>query len=299
MGRLWRYVYRAVHQPRLQARDYGLAREDIKLCMRVLDDEARSKIIAWVAETGDYVRLPNEDGVHRVVQACMKTMHFIVGKQLRFIYQYDPAFEKEDLVSYLMVVAYRVAVRYDWGMKDGIFDYVKCLNYTKRSLWNAAFLLIKENTGDKYRRLAHVDTEERLYQVTTISLDRPQDDEWLAIESKLGEAPDTSVEVEDLIKHVTDARLHEFLSLEDEDNPAFTAFVLEEAGQDENSLYISDYSKWRELAQRFAGIMTRQDRVGIKRHVMQELGIWDKSLRIRPLKPEHESKTLGVAEEGG
>ncbi len=280
MGRLWRYVYRAVQQPRIQAPDYGLAHEDTKLCMSVVDDEARSKIIKWVTEVGDYVRLPNEDGVNQVVQDCMQAINFIVGRQLRFVYQYDPAYEREDLVSYLTVVAYRVAIRYDWGIKDGVFDYVKCLNYTKRSLWHAALLVIKENTGDRYRRLENVGTEERLYRVTTISLETPQDDDWLAIESKLGEDPDTTLEVEDLIKNVTDVRLQEFLKLEVEDNPAFTAFVLQETGKEENSLYTSDYAKWRELAQHFSGILTRRDRGGVKWQVLQELGMWDES-RVR------------------
>jgi len=276
-GRLWRYMYRAVVANKIQYSDYGIAGEDARLCMSVLTDADKARITEWVATTGEYVHLPNEEGVHRVVQDCVKTIQQIVGKKLRFIYQYDPAFEKEDLVSSLMVIAYRVAIKYDWEMKDGAFDYVKCLNYTKRSLWNAAFLLIKENTGEDYRRLEQINSSERLYQVTTVSLDTPAEDEWLAIEGKLGEAPDTSLEVKDLISSITDQRLHDFLKLENEDTPEFAEFVTKETGEDENDLYNSDYSKWREMAHRFAGLLTQEDRGQAKRHVRVQMGMVDKA----------------------
>lgn len=276
-GRLWRYMYRAVVANKIQYSDYGIAGEDARLCMSVLTDADKLRITEWVAKTGEYVHLPNEDGVHRVVQDCVKTIQQIVGKKLRFIYQYDPAFEKEDLVSSLMVIAYRVAIKYDWEMLNDAFDYTKCLNYTKRSLWNAAFLLIKENTGEDYRRLEQINSSERLYQVTTISLDTPAEDEWMAIEGKLGEAPDTSLEVKDLISSITDQRLHDFLALENEDVPEFAEFVTKETGEDENDLYNSDYSKWREMAHRFAGLMTSEDRGQAKRHVRVQMGIVDPS----------------------
>ncbi len=276
-GRLWRYMYRAVVANKIQYSDYGIAGEDARLCMSVLTDADKTRITEWVAATGEYVHLPNEEGVHRVVQDCIKTIRQIVGRKLRFIYQYDPAFEKEDLVSSLLVIAYRVAIKYDWEMLNDAFDYVKCLNYTKRSLWNAAFLLIKENTGEDYRRLEQVDSSERLYQVTTVSLDTPAEDEWLAIEGKLGEAPDTSLEVKDLISSITDQRLHDFLKLEDEDVPEFSEFVTKETGEDENELYNSDYSKWREMAHRFAGLLTQEDRGQAKRHIRVQMGIVDPS----------------------
>lgn len=276
-GRLWRYMYRAVVANKIQYSDYGIAEEDARLCMSVLTDADKSRITEWVANTGEYVHLPNEEGVHRVVQDCVKTIRQIVGKKLRFIYQYDPAFEKEDLVSSLMVIAYRVAIKYDWEMLNGAFDYTKCLNYTKRSLWNAAFLLIKENTGEDYRRLEQINSSERQYQVTTISLDTPSTDDWLAIEDKLGKAPDTSLEVKDLISSITDQRLHDFLALEDEDVPEFAAFVTKETGEDEDVLYNSDYSKWREMAHRFAGLLTQEDRGQAKRHIRVQMGMVDAS----------------------
>jgi hypothetical protein len=276
-GCLWRYMYRAVVSKKTDFTDYGIAGEDARLCMSVLTDADKARITAWVANVGEYVHLPNEEGVHKVVQDCTKTINQIVGKKLRFIYQYDPAFEKEDLVSSLMVIAYRVAIKYDWELLNGSFDYVKCLNYTKRSLWNAASAIIKENTGEDYKRLEQINSNERLYQVTTISLDTHLEDEWLSIESKLGESPDTSLEVKDLISSITDQRLHDFLNLEHEDVPAFSAFVAEETGEDENALYNSDYSKWREMAQKFAGLLTREDRGQAKRHIRVQMGMVDHS----------------------
>ena len=278
MGRIWRYAYRAVAKKKIQYSDYGIAKEDARLVMSVLTDDDRARILKWLDDAGEYVHLPNEDGVHRVVKDCMRTMNSIVGSKLRFVYQYDPAFEKSDLVSYLMVIAYRVAIKYDWEMKDGVFDYTKCLNYTNRSLWNAATLLIKEvGDGGIHSRLAKMDTDERVYQVTTISLDTPQEDEWLSIESKLGEQPDSSIEVKSLISSITDQRLQEFLALDGEDNPAFNEFVLKESGKTENDLYADDYNKWRELAQRFAGLLTKDDRGPIKRAILDDMGMWDES----------------------
>jgi hypothetical protein len=276
-GCLWRYMYQAVVAKRTDFTDYGIAGEDARLCMSVLTDADRTRITEWVANAGVYVRLPNEEGVHKVVQDCTKTINQIVGKKLRFIYQYDPAFEREDLVSSLLVIAYRVAIKYDWEMLNGAFDYLKCLNYTKRSLWNEATAIIKANTGEDYKRLEQINSSDREYQVTTISLDTPLEDEWLSIENKLGESPDTSLEVKDLISTITDQRLHDFLNLEHEDVPAFTAFVAKETGEEENDLYNSDYSRWREMAQKFSDILTREDRGQIKRSVTLGMGTFDKS----------------------
>jgi hypothetical protein len=276
-GRLWRCVYHCVTSNRMQCADYGVAREDVKLCMSVLEPEDIQRIKEWVAKTGDYVYLPNEDGVRAVVQECEKTIDTIVNSKLRFIYQYDPAFEKADLVSYLMVIAYRVAIKYDWEMLDGKFDHQKCVNYTKRSLWNAAGLLLKENTGDDYRRLERVDNEQRLYQVTTISLDTSEDDDWISIERKLGADADTSFEVQDLVLNVADPKLYNFLRLEFEEVPEFTAFVKQETGKDENELYAKNYARWRELAQSFAGLSTRDDRIWCKRQILIELGMWNRA----------------------
>jgi hypothetical protein len=287
MGRLWRAVYRTVLQERdgtrpVKAADYGVVAQDVDLCLSVLNDADKAKILAWLDKTGDYVHLPNEKGVQLVVAECEKAMRSIVGSKLRFIYKYDPAFEAEDLVSYLRVVAYRVAVKYDWEKLDGAFAYQKCLNYTKRSLWNAAFLLIKENSAEdnggtgNYNRLSRIGTDEREYQITTVSMDSGDDDEWLAIEETLGEAADTSCEVMEMVEQIGDGRLFSYLRLEYEDVPEFTEFVLTETGRDENDLYTEDYQRWRKLAQCFSGIR-QEDRVAYKRQVMTEMGSWDKS----------------------
>lgn len=285
MGRLWRAVYRAVllereGKRRVQAADFGVATKDVNLCLSVLDDDDRAKILDWLDKTGDYMHLPNEDGVQRVVADCEKAMKSIVGSKLRFIYQYDPAFEAEDLVSYLRVVAYRVAVKYDWEKEDGAFAYKKCLNYTKRSLWNAAFLLIKENTSDDYRRLAQIGSEEREYQITTVSMDSSPDlnsDDWLSMEQVLGEDPDTSIEVLELVDQVADDKLLSYLRLEFEDVPEFSEFVLKESGKEENLLYTEDYKLWRKLAMSFAGLLKAEDRAKYKRLIRKEMGLWDNS----------------------
>lgn len=302
MGRLWRYAYRAVAKDKMiQFTDYGVAKEDAHLVMKVLAAEeqdvqslllsdskdgkkaraagtvsSKDRIRAWLVEAGEYVHLPNEECVHRIVQDCEKTMNTIVNSKLRFVWQYDPAFEKSDLVSYLRVIAYRVAMKYDWEMLDGAFNYVKCFNYTNRSMWNAATLLIKEvGDGGVHSRLTKMDTDERVYQVTTISMDTPQNDEWISIESKLGEEADTTVEVKDLISSITDQRLHDFLRLEHEEVPGFAEFVLKESGKDENELYTDDYDKWRQLAQHFAGLLTPEDRAPIKQAILTDMGMWD------------------------
>lgn len=276
MGKIWRYVYRAVAKKKIQYSDYGIAKEDARLVMGVLTEADRERIMAWLETTGEYVHLPNEDGVHRVVKDCMRTMNTIVGSKLRFVYQYDPAFDKSDLVSYLLVIAYRVAIKYDFEMKDGAFDYTKCLNYTNRSLWNAATLLIKEvGDGGIHSRLAKMDTEERVYQVTTISLDTPQEDEWLSIEAKLGERPDTTIEVKSLISSITDKRLQEFLALDRENNPSFNEFVLKKTGKLENEVYTDDYDKWRQLAQHYTGLLTPEDRAPIKQAILADMDMWD------------------------
>ncbi len=276
MGKIWRYVYRAVAKKKIQYSDYGIAKEDARLVMSVLTEADRERILAWLAEAGEYVHLPNEDGVHRVVKDCMKTMNTIVGSKLRFVYQYDPAFDKSDLVSYLLVIAYRVAIKYDFEMRDGAFDYTKCLNYTNRSLWNAATLLIKEiGDGGIHSRLSKTDTAERVYQVTTISLDTPQENEWLSIEAKLGEQPDSTIEVRSLISSITDKRLHEFLALDRENNPAFNEFVQKKTGKTETDIYSEDYDKWRQLAQQYTGLLTPQDRAPIKQAILADMDMWD------------------------
>jgi hypothetical protein len=286
MGRLWRAVYRTVSFRNVNLAHYEVAEEDVQMCLDALTPENRKKIRSWVRKT-KYVHLPNEEGVHKVVEACEKSMKSIVNSKLRFIYQYDPCYEREDLISFLRIVAYRVALKYDWEMLDGEFAYEKCLNYTKRSMWNAAFLLIKQNTSDDYRRLAKVDTDQRLYQITTISMDSPVDDEWLHIEKRLGEPEDRSIEVMDLARRIgkDEVRFFEYLRLEVEDVPEFTEFVLKETGQDENDLYVANYKEWRELALRFAGITKAEQRRAIKYRALKEIGLWDRS-RVR--KPEKE-----------
>lgn len=279
MGRLWRAVYRKVSYRKTNIADFGVADEDVQLCIAALDAEDKRAIREWVRST-EYVILPNEAGVHKVVRACEKAMKSIVNSKLRFICQYDPAYDKEDLVSFLREVAYKVALKYDWEMEDGKFAFEKCVNYTKRSLWNAAFLLIKQNTSEDYRRLAKVDTDQRIYQITTISMDSPVDDEWMHIQKTLGEPEDRTIEIHDLVFKMDDANLLKYLRLEVEDVPEFNEFVLKESGLDENELYTKDYGLWRELALRFSGISKRSDRISIKRKVRKELGLWDRQ-RIR------------------
>ncbi len=285
MGRLWRAVYRAVSFKNVNFAPYGVAKEDVEICLDSLTPEIRKKIRRWVRKT-KYMHLPNEKGVHRVVAACEKSMKSIVNSKLRFIYQYDPCYEKEDLISFLRIIAYRVALKYDWEMLDGKFAYEKCLNYTKRSMWNAAFLLIKQNTSDDYRRLAKVDTDQRLYQITTISMDSPVDDEWLHIQNRLGEPEDRSIEVMDLAIRIgeDESRFFNYLRLEVEDSPEFEEFVRKETGQDENDLYVSNYTEWRELAMYFSGITKPKQRRAIKYRALKEIGILDSS-RIK--KPEN------------
>ena len=184
-----------------------------------------------------------------------------------------------------------MALKYDWEMLDGEFAYEKCLNYTKRSMWNAAFLLIKQNTSEEYRRLAKVDTDQRLYQITTISMDSPVDDEWMHIQKRLGEPEDRSIEVMDLARRIgkDEVRFFEYLRLEVEDVPEFTEFVLKETGQDENDLYVANYKEWRELALRFAGITKAEQRRAIKYRALKEIGLFDSSRVMKPKKERSSS----------
>jgi hypothetical protein len=290
MGRLWRAVYRTVAFKNVNLTPYGVSEEDVQTCLDTLTPENRKRIRTWVRKN-KYVHLPNEEGVHRVVENCEKAMKSIVNSKLRFIYQYDPCYEREDLISFLRIVAYRVALKYDWEMLDGEFAYEKCLNYTKRSMWNAAFLLIKQNTSDDYRRLAKVDTDQRLYQITTISMDSPADDEWLHVQKTLGEPEDRTIEVADLARRIgqDESRFFEFLRLEVEDVPEFTEFVMKETGQDENDLYVNSYKEWRELALRFAGITRAEQRRAIKYRALKETGLWDRSRIMKPTKKARSS----------
>ncbi len=283
MGRLWRAVYRITSFKNVSLAPYGVAGVDVQMCLDSLTPEIRKKIRKWVRKT-KYVHLPNEEGVHKVVEACEKAMKSIVNSKLRFIYQYDPCYEREDLISFLRIIAYRVALKYDWEMLDGEFAFEKCLNYTKRSMWNAAFLLIKQNTSDDYRRLAKVDTEQRLYQITTISMDSPVDDEWLHIQKTLGEPEDRSIEVQDLARRIgeDEAKFFNYLRLEVEDVPEFEEYVMKETGQDENDLYVNSYNEWRELALKFSGITTPRQRRAIKYRALKEIGVFDSSRIKKP-----------------
>ena len=275
MGRLWRAVYRTITYKNVRLADYGVTENDVQICLSNIEPEDRRIIRAWV-KSYKYVYLPNETGVHKVVEACEKAMKSIVNSKLRFICQYDPAYEKEDLISFLREVAYKVALKYDWEMEKGKFDFDKCVNYTKRSLWNAAFLLIKQNTSEDYRRLAKIDTDQRLYQITTISMDSPVDDEWVHIQKKLGTPEDRTLEINDLVIKMNDKKLIKYLRLEVDDIPEFNDFVQKETGREENDLYVGDYNKWRELALIFSGITKKSERISIKRRVRTEMGLWEK-----------------------
>ena len=292
MGRLWRAVYRIVSFKNVSLAPYGVAEADVQICLDSLTPEIRKKIRRWVRKT-KYVHLPNEEGVHRVVEACEKSMKSIVNSKLRFIYQYDPCYEREDLISFLRIIAYRVALKYDWEMLDGEFAFEKCLNYTKRSMWNAAGLLIKQNTSDDYRRLARVDSDQRVYQITTISMDSPEDDEWLHIQKTLGEPEDRSLEVQDLASRISldESRFVDYMRLEAEEVPEFEAFVLKKTGRDENDLYVNDYKEWRALALRFSGITTPKQRRAIKYRVLKEIGIFDDSRIKKPTKKKKRKKS--------
>ncbi len=116
-----------------------------------------------------------------------------------------------------------------------------------------------------------------MVQVTTISLDTPQEDEWLSIEAKLGERPDSTIEVKSLISSITDKRLQEFLALDRENNPAFNEFVLKKTGKAETAVYIDDYNRWRQLAQHYTGLLTPQDRAPIKQAILADMDMWDDS----------------------
>jgi hypothetical protein len=65
--------------------------------------------------------------------------------------------------------------------------------------------------------------------------------------------------------------------LEHEDVPGFSEYVLKESGQKENDLYTDDYNKWRELAQHFSGLLTKEDRGPIKAAILSDMGIFDDS----------------------
>ena len=289
MGRLWRAVYRSVIYKNVNPAVYGVADIDVRICLDALLPEGRRAIRHWVKNT-EYVHLPNEDGVHAVVAACEKTMKSIVGSKLRFIYQYDPCYEKEDLISFLRIIAYRVALKYDWEMVDGEFAFEKCFNYTKRSLWNAAYLLIKQNTSEDYKRLARVDSDQRLYQITTISMDAPEDGEWVQIQERLGKPEDRSIEVLDLANRIgqDETNFFEYLRLEVEDVPEFAEFVMKETGWDENDLYTDNFRRWRELALRFAGITKTEQRKAIKRRALKEMGLWDRTRMRKPKRSSNE-----------
>ncbi len=291
MGRLWRAVYRSVTRKNVNLASFGVAEKDVQICLNALTPENLRKIRLWVKNT-KYVVLPNEKGVHAVVEACEKAMKSIVNSKLRFIYQYDPCYEREDLISFLRIIAYRVALKYDWEMVNGKFAFEKCLNYTKRSMWNAAYLLIKQNTSDDYRRLAKIDTDQRLYQITTISMDSPVDDEWLHIQKRLGEPEDRSIEVLDLANAIgkKNPNFFTFLRLEVEDTPEFTEFVMRETGEDENDLYTDNFNKWRDLAMFFSGITRTGQRRAIKRRALKEMGLWDRSRMNKPGKSKKARK---------
>lgn len=274
MGRLWRAVYRTISHGSIRLGDYGVTEKDVQICLSNIEPADIRLIRAWV-RSNIYVYLPNEVGVHKVVEACERAMKSIVNSKLRFIVQYDPAYEKDDLISFLREVAYKVALKYDWHTENGEFAFEKCVNYTKRSLWNAAFLLIKQNTSEDYRRLVRIDTDQRLYQITTISMDSPIDDEWLHIQKKLGEPEDRTLEVRDLVTKLNDKKLVKYLGLEVEDDPKFNEFVQKETGREENDLYVNDYNKWRELALRYSGISNRSERISIKRRILKGMGLWE------------------------
>ena len=274
MGKLWRAVYRLVTYEGTNLAPYNVAEYDVNLCLKYLSEENRKRIIEWT-KYRRYVYLPNEEGVHKVVASCEKSITSIVNSKLRFIHKYDPCYEKEDLEGYLRGIAYKVALKYDWEMVRGSFDFEKCLNYTKRSLWNAAFLLIKQNTSKDYARLAKVDTDQRVYQVTTISLDSAPEDDWASIQDRIGTEQDSFSEVVDLVENMDHKcpGIKKYLNLEMENDPVFSAFVLNTTGMDENDLYVRDFNKWRMLAMHFSGIGSAA-RKKLKRQVLKELGLW-------------------------
>jgi hypothetical protein len=51
--------------------------------------------------------------------------------------------------------------------------------------------------------------------------------------------------------------------------------VLKHSGKGENDLYTNDPDKWRELAQRFSGILTKADRSDIKRAILFDFDMFD------------------------
>jgi len=276
MGRLWRAVYQQVLNDskglgKIKVSSFSVTEDDLKLCMDLLSPEDKRKILCWLNKHEDYMIFPNEEGVHKIVKDCEKTMKSIVSSKLRFIYKYDPAYEAEDLVNYLRIIAYRVASKYDWEKVDGEFAYLKCINYTKRSLWNAAFLIIKENTGEDYSRLRKVGSDEREYITTTISLDSAGEEDGPSLNETIGGVEDFSFEVFDLMEKLSDPGLNMYLRLEHENVPEFIQFVRKNTGKDENDLYIENYEKWRELAQKFSGIQEKDNLVPSKLEQFREL----------------------------
>ena len=274
MGRLWRAIFRSVTYRNINLQPYGVAPSDVKFCVDFLSDEKKRKIRKWV-KTTPHVHLPNERGVHEVVAKCEKTLKSIVNQRLRFIVKYDPCHDTEDLISFLRLIAYRVAVKYDWEMESGRFAFEKCLNYTKRSLWNASSLMVKQNTSEEYARLVRVDSGERIYQTTTISID--SNDEWLSFEKNLSAPEDRTVEIVDLLKKVGDDKLIQYLRLDIEDVPEFDVFVRERTGRSEEDVYAKNYAEWRVLALSFSGLTKKVDRLAYKRKMRKEMGTWEDS----------------------
>lgn len=137
-----------------------------------------------------------------------------------------------------------------------------------------------------------MDTDQRLYQITTISMDSPVDDEWLHIQKRLGQPEDRSIEVADLARRIgeDEDKFFGYLRLEVEDVPEFTEFIMKETGQDENDLYVNSYKEWRELALRFSGITRAEQRRAIKYRAMKEIGIFDSSRIKKPKKKKKKKR---------
>lgn len=272
MGRLWRAVYRHLAYGD-SIEQYGVTAEDVQTCLDHLSPEIEKEIIQWTLST-DYVYLPNEQGVQSVVKDCEQTIKTVVNKKLRFIANYDPCYEKEDLEGFLRIIAYKVATQYDWEIENGKFAYARCLNFTKRSLWNASSLFIKQNTSENYRRIVRTDSDVRTYDITTLPL---EENHVRDLADPMAEM--SSFEVKELVQTLSqeDPAFAQYLNLEFEDVPAFSEFVMKSTGQEENALYTSDFEAWRELAMRFSGITKASQRKAIKRRALKGLGIWDES----------------------
>lgn len=97
---------------------------------------------------------------NKIVSELDKHAKYLVGKKLRFITQYDPGLDVLDFHQELMLSGMTAVRHYEHMAEGAKHDILKITNFSRSSMSNHAFAIIKYHTTDDRARIQNVSAQQ-------------------------------------------------------------------------------------------------------------------------------------------